>query len=324
VFGRSRVLVGVTALAAAGAMTLTGCASSGGTQAGGGGNSGGTTPTTAAAPAPVTEAPSVASTGSSTAAQSPADLVPASIKSKGTLSIAMDATYPPDEFIAKDGHTIVGWDADFGKALAQELGMKAKLINVTFDSIIPRLQSGTYDIGLSSFTDTKEREKTVDFVTYYQAGMAFYDNAGGKTYNGIGALCGLKVSVENGTTELDAANAEAKKCKAEGKPAVTVLTFQDQNAANLAVASGRADLGFADSPVAGYIVSQSHGQFQLSGKAFGVAPYGIALPKGNGMAPAVLAAVKAMIADGSYGKILKKWGAQAGAISNPVINGATS
>jgi polar amino acid transport system substrate-binding protein len=321
VFGRSRALVTITALAAAGAMALSGCASSGGnTPAGNSGNTGNSTPTTP----PETAAPATTSTGTAAGGQSPADLVPAAIKSKGTLSIAMDATYPPDEFIDKDGHTIIGWDADFGKALAQELGMKAKLINVTFDSIIPRLQSGTYDLGLSSFTDTKEREKTVDFVTYYQAGMAFYVKAGGKDYNGIEALCGLKVSVENGTTELDAANAQANKCKSEGKPAVTVLTFKDQNAANLAVSSGRADLGFADSPVAGYIVEQSNGQFQLSGQAFGVAPYGIALPKDNGMAPAVLAAVKALIADGTYSQILKKWGADAGAITDPVINGATS
>ncbi len=114
-----------------------------------------------------------------------------------------------------------------------------------------------------------------------------------------------------------------KTCQTEGKPADNVLVFQDQNAANLAVSSGRADVGFSDSQVAAYIVQQSNGQFKLSGTPFSTAPYGIAMPK-NGMAPAVLAAVKDLMANGTYTKILAKWNVQAGAITNPVINGATS
>lgn len=156
-------------------------------------------------------------------------------------------------------------------------------------------------------------------MTYFQAGEGYYVKAGSsKSFNGLASLCGHTVAVESGTTEETDAKAQAKKCQ------VTVLSFSDQNAANLAVSSGRADVGFVDSQVAGYIVKQSNGQFSLTGTAFAVAPYGIALPKGNGMAPAVLAALKALIADGSYTKILTTWGVQAGAITNPVINGATS
>jgi polar amino acid transport system substrate-binding protein len=231
----------------------------------------------------------------------------------------MDASYPPDESIAKDGHTIEGLDADLGNALTKALGLKAQLKNVTFNNIIPGLQDGKYDIGLSSFTDTKEREKVVDFVTYFQAGEGFYVKSGSaKKFNGLASLCGHTVSVEKGTTEQSDAQTQAKKCK------VTVLSFADQSQANLAVSSGRADVGFADSQVAGYIVKQSNGQFQVTGKAFAVAPYGIALPKGNGMAQAVLAAVKQLIADGTYKQLLDKWGVQDGAITTPKINGAIS
>lgn len=256
---------------------------------------------------------------SATAKSKAAKLVPASIASKGVLTIAMDATYPPDESIAADGHTIVGFDADLGNALAKELGLKANLENIKFDNIIPGLQDGKYDVGLSSFTDTKAREKVVDFVTYFQAGEGFYVKAGsGKKFNGLASLCGHTVSVESGTTEETDATTQSKKCK------VTVLTFPDQNQANLAVSSGRADVGFADSQVVGYIVKQSNGQFEETGKAFEVAPYGIALPKNNGMAPVILAALKALMADGQYKSILTKWGIQDGAITNPVINGAIS
>src|SRR5216117_163394 len=92
--------------------------------------------------------------------------VPAAIKSKGTLKVAADATYAPNEFIGGNGKTVEGMDPDLGSALAKVMGLKAKFVNASFDTIIPGLSSGKYDLGMSSFTDTKAREKVVDFVTY--------------------------------------------------------------------------------------------------------------------------------------------------------------
>jgi polar amino acid transport system substrate-binding protein len=178
---------------------------------------------------------------------------------------------------------------------------------------------------MSSFTDTKEREKTVDFVTYFSAGTSFYEKAqGGPKINGLADLCGHKVAVEKGTTQADDSTAQGKKCTAAGKPGVKVLVFPDQNGANLALSSGRADVGMADSPVAAYQVKQANGQFKLVGKDYGTAPYGIAITKGTGMDKPVLDALKKLMADGTYTKILDKWGIQEGAIQNPAINGATS
>jgi polar amino acid transport system substrate-binding protein len=251
--------------------------------------------------------------------------VPAAIKAKGTLAVAADATYAPNEFIGSDGHTVVGWDADLAKALGQVLGLKINMVNATFDTIIPGLASGKYNLGMSSFTDTKEREKTVDFVTYFVAGTSFYVKAsGGPNITSLADLCGRRVAVEKGTTQQSDAEAQAAKCKSGGKANATVEVFNDQNAVNLALSSGRADVAMADSPVAAYQVKQSNGAFKLSGPPYGTAPYGIAIPKNNGMAKPVLAALRQLIADGSYVKILEKWGVQGGAISSPAINGATS
>ncbi len=251
--------------------------------------------------------------------------VPASIKSKGTLTIAADATYPPNEFIKPGTKTVIGMDADLASALASVMGLKANVTNATFDSIIPGLAAGKYDLGMSSFTDTKEREQTVDFVTYFNAGTAFYGKAqGAPAINGLADLCGHKVAVEKGTTQATDAQAQSKKCKSAGKGAVTVSVFPDQNGANLALSSGRDDVGMADSPVAAYIVKQSNGQFKLIGQPYGEAPYGIAIPKKSGLQKPVLAAVKKLIAGGQYKAILAKWGIQSGAITTPVINGATS
>src|SRR5262249_21132976 len=91
---------------------------------------------------------------------------PASIAKTGHITVASDATYPPNEFLAKDGHTVIGADVDFGKAIGQVMGLTPQFSNVTFDAIIPALQAKKYDLGISSFTDTKTREKVVDFVTY--------------------------------------------------------------------------------------------------------------------------------------------------------------
>jgi polar amino acid transport system substrate-binding protein len=218
-------------------------------------------------------------------------------------------------------------DADLGDAIAAKLGLKANFENVTFDSIIPGMAAGKYDLGMSSFTDTKAREATVNFVTYFNAGESLIV-ASGNPHNVTGpdlSLCGLTIAVEKGTTEESEVPALSKKCTDAGKKAVTALSTDDQNGANLALTSGRAQVGSADSPVAAYAVKQSSGALALAGASYEDAPYGIAVPKADGMLDtAVLGALKDLIADGSYTAILTKWGVQSGAITSPVINGATS
>jgi polar amino acid transport system substrate-binding protein len=251
--------------------------------------------------------------------------VPAAIKSKGTLTVASDATYAPNEFIAPDGHTVIGMDVDLMKAIGAQMGLKVNFVNATFDTIIPGLAAGKYDLGVSSFTDTKEREKTVDFVDYYSAGISFYAKASANpAVSTVEDLCGKSVAVEKGTVEQEQAEAQSKKCAKAGKQSVKVLTFPDQNGANLALSSGRAEVGMADSPIAEYQVKQSSGAFKLIGKPYEVAPYGLAVPKKSGLSKPILAALKAIIANGEYTKILAKWGLQSGAISSPKIDGATS
>jgi polar amino acid transport system substrate-binding protein len=178
---------------------------------------------------------------------------------------------------------------------------------------------------MSSFTDTKARQKVVDFVTYFSAGTSFYVPAsGGPAIHSLADLCGRTVAVERGTTQATDATAQSAKCRKANKPAVSVNVYPDQNGANLALSSGRAQVGMADSPVAAYIVKKSNGQFKLTGKPYNTAPYGIAIPKGSGLDKPILAALKVLITDGKYKAILTKWNIEQGAITNPVINGAIS
>jgi len=249
--------------------------------------------------------------------------VPASVKSKGTLVVGTEAQYAPNEFLASDGHTIIGMDPDLVTALAETMGLKAKFNDAQFEAIIPGIQAGRYDVGASSFTDTKEREKKVDFVTYYNAGVSFYAkssaNPGVET---LADICGKTVGVEKGTVEQEQSEEQSKKCTKEGKKSVTVLSFPGQNQVNLAIASGRAEVGLADSPVVAYQIKQNKGEFKLVGKTYEYAPYGLAVPKNSGLAQPMLEALKKLMASGKYKEILEKWGIQEGAISNPQMNGA--
>jgi polar amino acid transport system substrate-binding protein len=254
-----------------------------------------------------------------------ASLVPARYKTKGTLTVASEAQYAPNEFVAPDGHTIIGMDADLVHALAAVMGLKATLVNANFEAIIPGLAAGRYDLGASSFTDTKEREKTVDFVDYFRAGISFYaKTSANSNVTSIGALCGRTVALEKGTTEQEEATKQSAVCKHEGKKPVDVLNFPGQNPVNLAITSGRAELGMADSPVVAYQIKQTRGELKLLCKCYGFAPYGLAIPKQSGLTTPVLAALKQLMANGTYMQILAKWGIQSGAISNPKIDGAIS
>ena len=254
-----------------------------------------------------------------------AALVPASYKHL-TLQVASDATYAPDESMS--GTNVVGFDVDMIQAIAKTLGIKVKENNVTFGSIIGGILGGKYQIGNSSFTDSKSREKQLNFVDYFTAGEGVYAKSSSNvTFTGIKSLCGLKVAVENGTVEQTDAQSVAKTCPAGKKLKVT--SFATQTEANTAVLAGRADIGFVDSQIAAYIVSLAHGTFKVVGSAVNVAPYGIATaktPSGKALAKAIQAALKVMIANGTYGAILSKWGVSSGALapSKIVLNGAIS
>jgi polar amino acid transport system substrate-binding protein len=277
--------------------------------AGCGSNNSGSSSSTPAASAPSTSAKATIA-------------VPDAIRSKGTLTVATDPTYAPNEFVDRDGRTIIGMDVDLAKAIGQKLGVGVQVQKSTFDAIIPGLAARRYDLGVSSFTDTKERERTVDFVTYYRAGTSFYVRSGGPDVSDLASVCGKKVAVEKGTTQATDVQAQNRRCGSGG--AATLQVYPDQNGANLAVQSGRADVGMADSPVVAYIVKQSNGTFRIDGQPYGTAPYGIAIPKDSGLQQPVLQAIRALMRDGTYSAILRRWGIELGAIDNPQINGATS
>jgi polar amino acid transport system substrate-binding protein len=249
-------------------------------------------------------------------------LLPADIVDAGVLKIGTDATYAPNEFKDADGNP-VGWEIGLADAMAAKLGLTTEYNIAKFDNIIPSITGGKYDLGLSSFFDTKERQQQVDMVDYYTAGIQWAVPAG-KPVDPDDA-CGLKVAVQNGTTQaLDDVPAKSKACEDAGKPAIEILGYDTQDDATAAVALGRADAMTADSPVIQYAVKQSDGKLEVSGDIYSVFLYGMPMEKDREtLGEALQAALTALQEDGTYTEILKKWGVEAGAIDEITINGAT-
>jgi polar amino acid transport system substrate-binding protein len=250
-----------------------------------------------------------------------AAMVPAKFAEQGSVTVATSADYPPLEFIDSDGKTIVGLDRDLSKALGAVLGLDFEFVNIKYDSLIPGMQAGKYDLGMAGIGILPDRVKVVDFVSYLRSASAFITRAdGGREVTDIASLCGLRVAVLNGTGQQEDLTAQNARCRQRGEKPNTLLAFKDQQQANLALASERADVGLLDAVAGGWAVKQSHGQFKLTGKTFHSALAGIAVVKGNGLAKPIQAAVQELMDNGIYDKIFAKWGAGAIALDRAAIH----
>ena len=249
-----------------------------------------------------------------------AALLPDSVAGDGTLTVGTDTSYAPAEFLAEDGRTPVGFDVDLSKALAAVFGLKENTVSSTFDSIIPSVGS-KYDIGISSFTVTKERMEAVDFVTYFKAGSTFVVQKGNPNKVDSSNLCGVKVAVQTGTTQEEEVNKDNEQCKADGKDAIDIQSSKLQTDVTTAVASGKADIFYADTPVAGYAIKQTGDTLEALGEDVGVTPEAVAVKKGDSKtAEAVQKAIQKLMDDGTYKKILDTWGVSSGAVDKAEIN----
>jgi len=225
-----------------------------------------------------------------------ANTVPENIKSTGKLVVGVNIPYTPNEFKDPDGK-IVGFDVDLMNATASVLGLTTEYREADFAKIIPSIQGGTFNVGMSSFTDTTEREKTVDFVDYFSAGILWAQRPGA----GIDPnnACGKKVAVQATTTEETwELPAKSKACTDTGKPPIEIVPFDSQDAANNAVLLGQADAMSADSPVTFYAIKQSNGKLEEAGEIVDSAPYGWPVAKGSPLADSLLQALQHLMDTG--------------------------
>lgn len=265
-------------------------------------------------------------TNSGSAANSgPAKLVPSQIRSRGSITVVTDATYPPYGFFAANGSTIQGIDVDTVHALEPLLAVPIKVVNASFDSFIPELKAGRYDAGFNAITDNSDRRAVVDFIDFQKYGNFFLTapNSGLKM-TAITSACGLTVGAENGGDTIPIFKDAAPRCQAMGKPAPNVKIFNSQAAALSAMTSGRVQAVLSGSD-SGYLAKHSSGKYVVNGSSlpniagdFYIG--GLAVEKGSPLAPALLAAMKELYLNGTLKSIYAKYGISADILIAPRLD----
>jgi polar amino acid transport system substrate-binding protein len=275
-----------------------------------------------------TVAPTAAPVAPTPVAQVPSD----ALTQKGKLTVCTDFPYPPQEFFDDKGNP-AGTDIDIGNEIGSRLGLQTVYVNSVFDTIIAAVKSGKCDIIISAQNITADRNKQISMIPYFQAGQSMVVQKGNpQKISTPMDLCGKGVAAESGTTEADylQGNGDYKgkglvdQCKTAGKPAVTVVLTQKDTDSLQQLQSGKVAAYFADTPPAAYYTVQQPDKFELTGQIVEPAMEGINMPCGDAtdctkapltpLGQAVQTALKSMMADGTYAKILAKWNLTSGAV----------
>jgi polar amino acid transport system substrate-binding protein len=277
----SSSLFSVTALALL-SLLLVACGSSGGATTGGG-------------PTP-TAKPSIAP---------PNDLL-----QSGTLKIGSDTTYPPQEYIDQVTKKAAGFDVDLITEMAARMGLQANVVTTDFATIIDSLVNKRFDIVVSAVSVTPERQKKVDFVPYFSAGESLLVQKGNPLHlKSVADLCGQNVGVQKGTIEQDDLTVASKDCVSKGKKAINMTILQNQTDVVQLLVNSRVVATYQDSPVTDSYIKQNPGQFDVGGSVVNAGQEGIVVRKGDtSMFNAIQAAFNAVKADGTYHKLILKWG----------------
>jgi polar amino acid transport system substrate-binding protein len=269
-------------------------------------------PTTSLAPVPAAaKVDSIAAT------------VPAEVRQSGSLVVGVNVPNAPMDYVNESG-ALAGFDVDLMKAIATTMGLNPDFRQSGFDRIIPAIDGGTYNAGMAGFFETKEREKTVDFVTYFNAGSQWVKRAGADPVDPANP-CGKTVSVMTTTSQdTDELPAKSTACVKAGKPPINVLEYDRQDDAFNAVTLGKADAGTADAAISAYAVKQSNGKLELTGDVFDSTTYGFPVKKGSPLAVSMQRAIDHLIETGVYKALATHWGIESGMVEKAALNSATS
>ena len=250
-----------------------------------------------------------------------AALVPDEVKARGTLRNGASADYAPAEFLGDDSQTAQGYDVDINRALAKVMGLNEGTTNhAEFPTIIPAL--GTkFDVGISSFTITSEREEQANLISYVQVGSAFGVAAGNPKNFDPTDPCGKTIGVQTGTAQEDYATELSNQCVADGKDKIEIMPHDLQTDIATKVIGGQYDATLADSTVIGYTATLSGGKIEQVGDVVESAPQGVAVSKNDEqLTQAVQKAMQYLMDNGYLNDILASYGAENAALTTATLN----
>lgn len=255
--------------------------------------------------------------------------LPAAVRDGGVLRVGnINAVSPPIQFGPdNDPAHLQGVEVDLRDAAAKVLGLTVQSQIGTFDSILPGLQSGKYDVGQGNFGVTEARKATIDFTTYYDDGFGFLGSAapdawapdGGTVTALVPDLCGRRIGTGVGTTFITKLEDQAAQCAAQGLAPYTVSTYTDAAAYTLALQQGRLDV-FVSSAISMQYSAQTRPQVLRYLGRVNAEHVGFATRKGSGLAEPLQLAVAQVMASGLYEQILAAWGVSGAAIPESQVN----
>ena len=252
--------------------------------------------------------------------------LPSSVQSGGSLALGTTVD-PGVSSLPHDGvvnNKEIGLDADLRDAIAAVLGIKWVEQNGTFDTIVPGVQNGKYDVGEDNFGVTKAREQVVDFATYLADGQSFLGPVSGSlsSVHTLTDLCGLTVATSPGTTFQQILTDGASKCAATGRKPYTVQLFSTSAPIWLGLANGKIDVYFG--PTLGLKYDVDHEpNVKFLGQVSST-PVGLITAKNSPLTKPLADAINELIRDGAYAKILAKWGVTSSGVPQSLINPTAS
>jgi polar amino acid transport system substrate-binding protein len=256
------------------------------------------------------------------------ETLPAQIRKARAITVGSDVEYPPLEFFAEGTSTPQGFDVDLANAIGKRLGVSARIVNFTdLGGLLPALVAGRFDVVMSGLTDTPERRALgVAFVDYLMAGTSILVPKGNpKGVKSLEDLCGQDVAVQKDTEQdIHAVPDQSAACRAAGRAELNVVALASEAGALEQLRGGRVAAVLSDAAVAGYSAKTSAGgtDFELAGVPAGGGAYGIAVDaKRVELRDALGKAIIAMMADGTYGALLERWGLTRAALDAPAVKG---
>ncbi|MFD6401125.1 ABC transporter substrate-binding protein [Nocardia sp. NPDC060249] len=251
--------------------------------------------------------------------------VPKAIRDRGTLVVTGPAgSVPPLRFYATDDRTVIGSEVDFATLVADILGLKLDIQVADWSQNFVRVDSGEVDAFISNVTVTEERKEKYDFATYRTDTVALeVPKDSTLTYTDRKSLAGKRIGIGAGTNQEQLLVSWNEKNVAEGLPPVDIAYYQQSTDYYLALASKRIDGYIGPNPAAVYHSATSDGKIIATFSGAGEQLQGeiaVLTKKDNGLIGPIHKALQHAIADGSYQKILDRWGLDSEKVAESRIN----